>query len=201
VFYLTNNRTTNPKVDDYLRNESKWKEEMSRLRMLLLNSGLSEELKWGKPCYTIQNRNIAILQGFKEYCALMFFKGVLLKDNHGILVKPGENSQTQRQIRFTNVNQIVEWEPIIKEYINEAIYVEKAGLKVEHKETSEYTIPPELDQKFKEMSHLKTSFESLTPGRQRAYILYFSQAKQSKTRQSRIEKYIQKILDGKGLND
>jgi len=198
---MTNNRTTNPKVNDYLRNESKWKEEMSRLRMLLLNSGLSEELKWGKPCYTLQNRNIAILQGFKEYCALMFFKGVLLKDNHGILVKPGENSQTQRQIRFTDVNQIVEWEPIIKEYINEAIDVEKAGLKVEHKEMSEYTIPPELDQKLKEMPQLKTAFESLTPGRQRAYILYFSQAKQSKTRQSRIEKYIQKILDGKGLND
>ena len=201
MFYMTNNRTTNPKVNDYLRNESKWKEEMSRLRMLLLNSGLSEELKWGKPCYTLQNRNIAILQGFKEYCALMFFKGVLLKDNHGILVKPGENSQTQRQIRFTDVNQIVEWEPIIKEYINEAIDVEKAGLKVEHKEMSEYTIPPELDQKLKEMPQLKTAFESLTPGRQRAYILYFSQAKQSKTRQSRIEKYIQKILDGKVLND
>lgn len=192
---------TNPKVDDYLRNESKWKEEMSRLRMLLLDSGLTEELKWAKPCYTLENSNVAILQGFKEYCALMFFKGVLLKDNHEILVKPGDNSQTQRQIRFTNVNQIVDWEPIIKEYINEAIDIEKAGLKVEHKETREYTIPPELDQKFEEMPHLKTSFESLTPGRQRAYILYFSQAKQSKTRQSRIEKYIRKILDGKGLND
>lgn len=181
--------------------ESKWKNEIETLRMIILECGLTEELKWGKPCYTFQNSNVVILQEFKEYCAMMFFKGALLKDPQGILVKPGENSHAARQIRFTNVKQIQEQEETVKMYIQEAIEVEKAGLQVEEKKVSEYTMPQELLDKFEEIPKLKEAFESLTPGRQKAYILYFSKAKQSKTRQSRIEKYIPHILNGKGLND
>ncbi|SET51726.1 Uncharacterized conserved protein YdeI, YjbR/CyaY-like superfamily, DUF1801 family [Salinibacillus kushneri] len=183
----------NPKIDEYISKVEKWPEEIDKLRMILLDCGLTEELKWRKPCYTFEKSNIVIIQGFKEYCALMFFKGVLLKDTKDILIKPGENSQAQRQIRFTNVQEIVEMETILKTYINEAIEVEKAGLEVNYKQTSEFIIPEELQNKFDEIPALKTAFEALTPGRQRAYVLYFSKAKQSKTRVSRIEKYTQQF--------
>lgn len=191
----------NPQVDEYVRETDKWQEEIEQLRKVSLDCGLTEEFKWRKPCYTFQGSNIAIIQPFKEYCALMFFKGVLLKDPKGILVAPGENSQTQRQFRFTSAQEIDELEPVLKEYIDEAIEVEKAGLEVTFKKTTEYTIPEELKNKFDENPALKTAFEALTPGRQRAYIIYFTKPKQSKTRESRIEKYMQQILEGKGLND
>ena len=190
----------NPRVDAYLSNAEQWREEMVKLRTILLDCGLTEELKWGKPCYTFQKSNILIIQGFKEYCALMFCKGALLKDASGILIKPGENTQAARQIRFTNVREIIEMETILKAYINEAIAAEKAGLKVNCKKNPE-PIPEELQNKLDEIPALKTAFKALTPGRQRAYILYFSAAKQSKTRESRIEKCMQQILNGKGLND
>jgi uncharacterized protein YdeI (YjbR/CyaY-like superfamily) len=157
-------------------------------------------LKWNHPCYTFQNSNITIIGGFKEYCALLFIKGALLRDDHGILIRQTENVQAGRQIRFTNIQEIVEMEPILKAYIQEAIDVEKSGLKV-GKMNTEFTIPEELQKIFDEVPELKIAFEALTPGRQRAYILYFSQPKQSKTREARIEKYMQQILDGKGLND
>ncbi|WP_066307073.1 YdeI family protein [Bacillus sp. FJAT-29814] len=197
---MTNSRT-NPKVDEFLSTAKKWQEEFKRLRTIALGCDLTEELKWRLPCYTAESKNIVVIQGFKEYCALMFFKGALLKDPKDILSRPGENSQAQRQIRFTDVQEIAGMEPIIKDYIYEAIEVEKAGLEVSLKTTAEYKIPNELQTKFDEIPALKTAFEALTPGRQRAYILYFSQPKQSKTRESRIEKYMQQILDGKGLND
>jgi uncharacterized protein YdeI (YjbR/CyaY-like superfamily) len=193
--------TMNPKVDDYVGKEKKWQEEFINLRTIILECGLTEELKWNKPCYTFQHNNIVILQGFKEYCALMFFKGALLSDPNGILIRPGENSQAQRQIRFTNVQEIMDMKAILKDYVNRAVEVEKAGLEVNFKKTEEFSLPDELQKKFDELPTLKTAFEALTPGRQRAYILYFSKAKQSKTREARIEKYIQKILGGKGLND
>ncbi|MFW9925505.1 MAG: YdeI family protein [Candidatus Thorarchaeota archaeon] len=192
---------TNPKVDVFLIKAKKWKEEFERLRTIVLDCGLTEELKWGKPCYTFQKRNIVLIHGFKEYCALLFFKGALLNDSNSILITQTENTQATRQIRFTSVREIVEMEPILKTYIHEAIEVEKAGLKVEFKKTTEYTIPEEFQSKLDEIPALKTAFDALTPGRQRAYILYFSQPKQSKTRESRIEKYMQQILDRKGLDD
>ncbi len=191
----------NPKVDVYLSKAKKWQEEMEKLRMTILDCQLTEELKWGKPCYTFQKSNIVIIQGFKEYCALLFFKGVLLNDANGILIKPGENTQAGRQIRFVNVREIVEMEPILKAYIYEAIEVEKAGLEVNFKKNTELIIPEEFQNKFDEIPALKTAFDALTPGRQRAYILYFSSPKQSKTRESRVEKCMQQILHGKGLND
>ncbi|MFX1477764.1 MAG: YdeI family protein, partial [Promethearchaeota archaeon] len=191
----------NPKVDEYLSKVEKWHEEMKKLRMIILDCGLTEELKWGKPCYTFQKSNIVIIQGFKGYCALMFFNGVLLKDTNGLLIKPGEHTQAGRQIRFTNVRGIVEMEPILKTYIDEAVEVEKAGLKVNFKKTTDFIIPEEFQSKLDEIPTLKTAFDALTPGRQRAYLFYFSQPKQSKTRESRIEKCMQKILNGKGLND
>lgn len=197
---MTNSRM-NPKVDEFIHKEKKWQEEIEKLRMINLDCDLTEELKWRLPCYTFQGRNIAIIQNFKDYCALMFFKGALLKDPNGVLVKPGENSQAQRQIRFTKVGEIVEMESILKDYIQEAIKVEQEGLEVKLKKTTDFTIPEELQTKFDEVSGLKTAFEALTPGRQRAYILHFSGAKQSKTRESRVEKYIEQILNGKGLND
>jgi uncharacterized protein YdeI (YjbR/CyaY-like superfamily) len=190
----------NPKVDAILSRAKKWQEEFKKLRKIVLDCGLTEELKWRLPCYTFQKSNIAIIQGFKEYCALMFFKGALLKDANGILVRPGE-TQAARQLRFTNVREIVEMEPILKAYIHEAIELEKAGLKVGFKKTTEYKIPEEFQSKLDEIHALKIAFEALTPGRQRAYILYFSAPKQSKTRESRVEKYMQQILNGKGLND
>lgn len=189
----------NPKIDEFLNKTTKWQEEMTKLREIILECGLTEEMKWNKPCYTFQNNNIAIMQPFKEYFALMFFKGILINDVNNILVKPGENSQTQRQIRFTNTEEVVQLESIIKDYINEA--VEKANVEVNVDKKEALEIPVELLQKFDEYPDLKTAFEALTPGRQRAYVIYFSKAKQSKTRESRIEKYMEHILAGKGLHD
>jgi uncharacterized protein YdeI (YjbR/CyaY-like superfamily) len=191
----------NPKVDEFLSKAEKWKEEYEKLRNIVLDCELTEEFKWMHPCYTFDKKNIVLIHGFKEYCALLFHKGALLKDAHGILIQQTENVQAARQIRFTNVQEIVEMETILKAYINEAVEVEKAGLEVSFKETKEYIIPEELQNKFNEIPALKTAFEALTPGRQRAYILHFSGPKQSKTRESRIEKYMKQILNGKGLND
>ncbi|TKH35558.1 hypothetical protein C1I59_16960 [Paenibacillus polymyxa] len=198
---MTNREEMNPKVDVYLDKVKKWQAEMEKLRAIMLDCQLTEELKWGKPCYMFQNSNIAIIQGFKEHCALMFFKGALLKDPNGILIKPGEDTQAGRQIRFTNVEGIVEMEAILKVYINEAIEVEKAGLKVDFKKNTELIFPEEFQAKLDEDPALKTAFAGLTPGRQRAYVMHFSAPKQSKTRESRIEKCMQDILNGKGLND
>jgi len=191
----------NPKIDPFFSKAKQWKEEFERLRAIVLDCELTEDFKWMHPCYTYQNNNIVLIHGFKEYCALLFHKGALLKDPHGILIQQTENVQAARQIRFTNVQQIEEMQLIIKTYIDEAIEVEKAGLKVEYKKNTEYVIPEELQNKFAEIPELKTAFEALTPGRQRAYILHFSQPKQSKTRESRVEKYLPHILNGKGLND
>jgi len=191
----------NSKVDIFISKAQKWQEEFEKLRMIILDCRLTEELKWGKPCYTFLESNIVIIHGFKEYCALLFMKGVLLKDPRGILVTQTENTQAARQIRFTNVREILEMEPTLKAYINEAIEVEKAGLKVDFKKTTEFEIPEELQKKLDEIPALKTAFYTLTPGRQRAYILYFSGAKQSKTREARVEKYMKQILAGRGLND
>ncbi|MEK5407642.1 DUF1801 domain-containing protein [Paenibacillus sp. FSL W8-0439] len=198
---MTNREEMNPKVDVYLGKVNKWKAEMEKLRAIMLDCQLTEELKWGKPCYMFQNSNIAIIQGFKEHCALMFFKGALLKDPNGILIKPGEDTQAGRQIRFTNVEEIVEMETILKAYIIEAVEVEKAGLKVDFKKNTELIFPEEFQAKLDENPALKTAFAALTPGRQRAYIMHFSAPKQSKTRESRVEKCMQDILNGKGLND
>jgi uncharacterized protein YdeI (YjbR/CyaY-like superfamily) len=192
---------TNPEVDAFLSKAKQWKAEFETLRRIVLDCELTEEFKWMHPCYTFENKNIVLIHGFKEYCALLFHKGALLKDSHGILIQQTENVQSARQIRFTNVEEVIEKETILKAYIQEAIEVEKAGLEVVFKKNTDYTIPEELQTKFDEFPHLKTAFESLTPGRQRAYILYISKAKQSKTRESRVEKYMQHILDGKGLND
>lgn len=198
----------NPKVDFFFNKPSKWQEEYGQLRRIVLDcmsagqaDGLTEELKWGVPCYTFNKKNILLIHGFKEYCALLFHKGALLSDTNDILIRQTENVQAARQIRFTNVKEIVEMEPILKAYIYEAIEVEKAGLKVPFKKTKEYTIPEEFQQKLNEYPALKEAFASLTPGRQIAYLLYFSQPKQSKTRVSRVEKYIWQILNGLGLND
>ncbi len=197
----------NPNVDVFLIKAKKWLKEFEKLRMIILDCGLIEELKWGQPCYTFpasagkQESNIVLIHGFKEYCAILFFKGALLNDAKGILIQQTKNVQAARQIRFTNVREIVELEPILKAYIYEAIEVEKAGLKVNLKKTSEFKIPEEFRNKLDEIPALKTAFEALTPGRQRAYIFYFSQPKQSQTRESRVEKCMQQILDGKGLND
>lgn len=191
----------NPKVDFYFTKAEKWQEEFEKLRKIVLDCGLTEELKWGNPCYTFQGSNIVLIHGFKEYCALLFFKGSLLQDSHGILTQQTENVQAGRQARFTNIQDIIGKEAILKAYMYEAIEVEKAGLKVNFKKTTEYAVPEEFQQKLNEIHALKTAFEALTPGRQRAYILYFSQAKQAKTREARIEKYIPQILSGKGLDD
>jgi uncharacterized protein YdeI (YjbR/CyaY-like superfamily) len=191
----------NPKVDAYISRNEKWQEELERLRSIVLDCQLTEELKWGVPCYTFQNSNIVLIHVFKEYCALLFVKGALLNDANGILVQQTQNTQAARQIRFTNVQEIVEMETALKAYIHEAIEVEKAGLKVEFKETTEFIVPEEFQRKLDEIPALKTAFDALTPGRQRAYILYFSAPKQSKTRESRVEKSMQQILNGKGLND
>ena len=187
-------------VDAFLGKARQWREETEQLRRIILGCGLTEELKWGKPCYTFQESNVVIIQGFKEYCALMFCQGALLKDPRGMLKKPGENTQAARQIRFTHAREIVGMEPILKAYIHEAIAAEKAGLKVNFKRNPE-PVPKELQNRLNETPALKTAFAALTPGRQRAYILYFSAPKQSKTRDSRIEKCRQQILKGKGLND
>jgi uncharacterized protein YdeI (YjbR/CyaY-like superfamily) len=196
---MTKNNT-NPAVDAYISRARQWQKETEKLRMILLDCGLTEALKWGKPCYQFQKTNVVVIQGFKEYFALLFFKGVLLNDPNGILVKTGENTRVGRQIRFANVREIVKLEPVLKAYIYEAIEVERAGLKVGVKKNTE-PIPEELQKKLNKTPALKTAFKALTPGRQRAYILYFSAAKQSKTRESRIEKCMPQILHGKGLND
>lgn len=190
----------NPKVDAVLSRSRHWKPETQKLRSLILDSCLVEDLKWGKPCYTFQDSNVVIIQGFKSYFALMFFKGVLLKDPHGLLIKTGENTRVGRQIRFTSVRQIAELAPVVKSYLAEAVEVEKAGLKVQVERDAE-PFPEELQARFDKLPSLKTAFHSLTPGRQRAYLLHFSGAKQSKTRQSRIEKCVRRILAGKGLDD
>ena len=191
----------NPQVDVYLSKAKKWQAEVEKLRMIVLDCELTEELKWGQPCYTFQESNIVMIGAFKEYCALMFCKGALLNDADGILVKPGENTQAGRQIRFASVRDIDEMEPMLKAYIHEAMEVEKAGLEVNFKKNAELIIPEEFQNKLDESPALKTAFGALTPGRQRAYVLYFSAPKQSKTRESRVEKYRQRILNGKGLND
>lgn len=197
---MTNCRM-NPKVDEFISKSKKWRKEYEKLRNIVLNCGLTEDFKWMHPCYTFENKNIVLIHGFKEYCALLFPKGALLKDANGILIQQTENVQAARQIRLTSVQDIVELETLLKDYIYEAIEVEKTGLEVDFKKTSEFIIPDELQNKFDEIPDLKTAFKALTPGRQRAYILYFSQAKQSKTRESRVGKYTQQILNGKGLND
>ena len=191
----------NPEVDFYFSKAEKWQEELKKLRTIILDCQLTEELKWGVPCYTFQKSNIVLIHVFKEYCAILFVKGALLNDANGILIQQTKNVQAARQIRFTNVREIVEMETILKAYIYEAIEVEKAGLKVNYKKTTEFIIPEELQIKLDEIPALKTAFNALTPGRQRAYILYFSAPKQSKTRESRVEKCMQQILNGKGLND
>tara|TARA_R110002095_G_scaffold216136_1_gene212234 strand:+ start:662 stop:1303 length:642 start_codon:yes stop_codon:yes gene_type:complete len=190
----------NPEVDGYINESRQWQAELKKLRTLLLDSPLIEEWKWRAPCYTFQKKNIVLISRLKEYCAFSFFKGALLKDARGILKKPGENTQAGRLIRFTSVDEIVKLEPVLRAYIAEAIEVETAGLKVPAKKESE-PIPEELQQKFEELPILQTAFEALTPGRQRAYLMHFSAAKQSKTRASRIEKCSPRILAGKGLND
>jgi len=191
----------NPKVDFFFDKAEKWQAEFKQLRTIILDCGLTEELKWGQPCYTFQDSNIVLMHGFKEYCALLFFKGALLNDANDILIQQTENVQSARQIRFTNAKEIVKMENILKAYIYEAIEVEKAGLKVKLKKTSDFRVPEEFQKKLDKNRALKEAFDALTPGRQRAYIFHFSQPKQSKTREARVEKYIPQILDGKGLND
>jgi uncharacterized protein YdeI (YjbR/CyaY-like superfamily) len=192
---------TNPKVDFFFKKAKQWQEEFEKLRTIILACQLTEELKWGQPCYTFQKGNIVLIHGFKEYCALLFFKGALLKDANGILIQQTENVQAARQIRFTHVREIVELEPTLKAYIHEAMEVEKAGLKVRLKQSSEFRIPEEFQNKLAANPGLKTAFKALTPGRQRGYLLYFCAPKQSKTRVARVEKCAQQILNGKGLND
>ncbi|MFV5702724.1 YdeI/OmpD-associated family protein [Flavobacterium sp. XS2P12] len=191
----------NPKVDDFISNVKKWQPEIGQLRLLLLDCGLTEEFKWRTPCYSFQGNNVVLIGRFKEYCALSFFKGTLLQDSNGLLSKPGENSQAVRFFKFTNLQEIQELEPIIKNYIYEAIELEKAGLKVIFKSNTKLELVEELQIALDKNPSLKTAFKALTPGRQRAYNLYFSAAKQSKTRETRIENYIPRILDGKGFND
>jgi len=191
----------NPKVDWFFAKDTKWQKEYEKLRMIVLDCGLIEELKWGCPCYTFENTNIVLIHGFKEYCALLFFKGALLNDPNDILIQQTKNVQSARQVRFTNVREITKMEKILKAYIYEAIEVQRAGLKVKLKKTSDFKIPDEFQKKLNKSSALKTAFDKLTPGRQRAYLFYFSQPKLSKTRESRVEKYAKQILIGKGLND
>ena len=191
----------NSKVDAYISRTKDWQKELEELRNITLDCGLTEELKWGCPCYTFQKKNVVLIHVFKEYCAFLFFKGALLKDPKGILIQQTENVQVARQIRFTNVREIVKLKPALKTYIFEAIEVEKAGLKAPLKKTAEFNMPEEFQNKLDKKSALKKAFEALTPGRQRAYLLYFSAPKQSKTRESRIEKYTPEILKGRGLND
>src|SRR5436190_4062881 len=208
----------NPKVDWFFDKDTKWQKEYEKLRTIILDCGLTEELKWGCPCYTsptgsspsvsaraggraFQSTNIVLIHGFKDYCALLFFKGALLNDPNGVLIQQTKNVQSARQIRFTNAKEIVKMEKILKAYVYEAIEVERAGLKVKLKKTSEFKVPEEFQKRLDKNTTLKKAFDALTPGRQRAYIFYFSQAKQSKTRESRIEKSMKQILSGKGLND
>lgn len=191
----------NPKVDWFFEKDTYWQKEYQKLRAIIVDCGLMEELKWGCPCYTFENTNVVLIHGFKEYCALLFFKGGLLNDPNGILIQQTKNVQSARQIRFTNVKEIVKMEKKLKAYVYEAIEVERAGLKVKLKRTSDFKIPGEFQKQLDKKPALKKAFNALTPGRQRAYIFYFSQPKQSKTREARVEKYRKQILSGKGLND
>jgi uncharacterized protein YdeI (YjbR/CyaY-like superfamily) len=191
----------NPKVDFYFSKAKKWREELEQLRTIALDCNLTEELKWGCPCYMFEKHNIVLIHVFKEYCAFLFFKGALLKDTKGILVQQTKNVQAARQIRFTNVREILKMKTILKSYIYEAVKVEEAGLKVPLKKATEFAIPEEFQAKLDKRPALKKAFYALTPGRQRRYLLYFSQAKQSKTRESRVEKFTKHILEGKGLDD
>lgn len=191
----------NPKVDWYFSKAEKWQESVEKLRTIILDCGLTEELKWGVPTYMFKENNIVLIHDFKDYSAVLFFKGVLLQDPEGILIQQTENVQSARQIRFTNVQEIIDMETILKTYIYEAIEVEKAGLKVAFEKTAEFNVPEEFQSKLDENPDLKIAFEGLTQGRQKGYLLYFSAAKQSKTREARVEKYLEKILDGKGLED
>ena len=192
---------TNPKVDFFFNKATQWQKEYEQLRKIILDCGLVEELKWGVPCYTYGGKNIVLIHGFKEYCAILFHKGVLLKDTKGILIQQTENVQVARQVRFTSVQQIVKMKASLKAYIKEAIEVEKSGLKVELKKTSEYTIPEEFQAKLDADPNLQRAFEALTPGRQRGYLFHFAQPKKSETRAARVEKFIPRILDGKGFDD
>jgi uncharacterized protein YdeI (YjbR/CyaY-like superfamily) len=194
-------KNKNPLVDKFLAKATQWQEEFKTLRGIISECPLTEEFKWGHPCYTFENSNVVIIHGFKEYCALLFCKGALLKDPKGILIQQTENVQAARQIRFTDEREIAKLKATIKAYVNEAIEAEKAGLKVNFKKTSEFKMPEEFEKQLKESRSLKTAFDGLTPGRQRGYLLYFSAAKQSKTRAARIEKYREQILKGKGLDD
>ena len=191
----------NPRVDFYFTKGKKWEKELKQLRTIVLDCGLTEELKWGVPCYSYEKANVVLIHVFKDYCALLFFKGALLKDTEDILIQQTKNVQSARQIRFTNVQEIVKMKAVLKAYIYEAIEVEKAGLKVKLKKTAEFTIPEEFQKKLHKNATLKRAFDSLTPGRQRAYIYFFSAPKLSKTRESRVEKSIPQILKGKGLDD
>lgn len=191
----------NPQVDAYLRKLKNWREESEKLREIILGFPFDEELKWGKPCYSFEGSNILIIQGFKQYCALMFCKGALLKDAKRLLIRPGENTQAGRQLRFKSALEIENARPVLKAYIKEAIEAQKTGRKVAYKETSDYEMPEELVQRFKEDPAFKKAFNSLTPGRQRGYLLHFSAAKQPKTREARIEKCMPQIFDGKGIHD
>ena len=191
----------NSKVDNYLNKTKNWQKELKILRTIFLDCQLTEELKWGAPCYSYQKNNIAILCAFKNYCGIGFFKGALLSDTDKILIKPGEHTQSGRQIRFTSLKEIIKAERLIKTYIFEAVEIEKAGLKIEFKKTEEYSVPEEFQKKLNEMPALNSAFKKLTPGRQKAYLLYFSAPKQSKTRLTRIEKYTPQIINGKGFND
>ena len=191
----------NPKVEFYFKKAGKWQKEVEVLRTITLDCGLIEELKWGVPCYTFQKSNIVLIHDFKDYCALLFFKGALLKDTKGILIQQTKNVQAARQIRFTSVQEIIKMERTVKAYIKEAIEVEKAGLKVAYKKVAAYSVPEEFQKRLNKSSALKTAFKSLTPGRQRAYLLHFSSPKLPKTRESRIEKSVPQILKGKGLDD
>ena len=191
----------NPKADWFFAKETKWQKEYEKLRMIVLDCDLMEELKWGCPCYTYEKKNIVLIHGFKDYCALLFFKGALLNDPNDILIQQTKNVQSARQIRFTDAKEIQKLEKVLKAYVYEAIEVEKIGLKVKMKKTSGFKIPEEFQKQLDKKAALKKAFEALTPGRQRTYIFYFSQAKQSKTREQRIEKYLKHILAGKGLDD
>ncbi|MDQ6472315.1 YdeI/OmpD-associated family protein [Flavobacterium sp. LHD-80] len=191
----------NPKVDFFFDKATKWQDELEAMRTIALECQLTEELKWGNPCYMYQDSNVVLIHAFKEYCAFLFFKGALMKDTDGILIQQSENVQAARHIRFTSLKEIVDLKPILKTYIYQAIEIEKAGLKVNLKKTSDFPVSEEFQKKLNEDPELKKAFEALTPGRQRAYLLHFSQPKQAKTREARVEKHTQNILDGKGLND
>ena len=192
---------TNHKVDEYVAKAKKWQEELEKLRTILLSCGLTEELKWYQPCYTFQDKNVFIIHGLKDACALAFLKGALLEDAHGLLVRPGENTQSGRWMKFSSVREIVEKESVLREYVFEAIEVERSGLVIAYKKTSDYQVPAELQNKLDQAPALRAAFEALTPGRQRGYLLHFAAPKQSKTRAARVEKWTPQILSGKGMHD